>query len=80
MADRPWATINHAAEIVVAGDMVAVRGGRYGLDAQVVPRNAGRSDAWITFVHAKVKEEQLKATRNLDFVLKYCNQRANFAE
>ena len=49
-ADRPWATINHAAEQVEAGGTVAVRGGRYVLSAQVRPRNSGRSDAWITFI------------------------------
>src|SRR5258708_7502566 len=45
-ANRPWATINHAAETVIAGDMVVVRGGRYALTAQVRPRNSGRSSAW----------------------------------
>jgi hypothetical protein len=48
--DRPWATINHAAEKVSAGDMVVVRGGRYVLTRQVRPRNSGRSKQWITFV------------------------------
>ncbi len=27
-AERPWATINHAADKAVAGDTVVVRGGR----------------------------------------------------
>ena len=49
-ADRPWATINHAAEQVEAGGTVAVRGGHYVLSAQVRPRDSGRSDAWITFI------------------------------
>jgi Right handed beta helix region len=49
-SDRPWATINHAAEQVVAGDVVLVRGGRYLLLHQVRPRNSGRSDAFITFI------------------------------
>jgi hypothetical protein len=49
-ADRPWATINHAAEQVGAGETVVVRGGRYVLPTQVRVRNSGRSDAWITFV------------------------------
>ena len=49
-ADRPWATVNHAAERVVAGDVVVVRSGRYLLSSQVRPRNSGRPDAWITFV------------------------------
>jgi hypothetical protein len=49
-ATRPWQTINHAAELARAGDVVIVRGGRYVLSAQVRPRNSGRSDAWITYV------------------------------
>ena len=49
-AGRPWATINHAAEKVVAGDTVVVRGGRYVLTTQIRPRNSGRSDAWITYI------------------------------
>src|SRR5258707_10021307 len=47
-ATRPWKTINHAAELARAGDVVVVRRGRYVLSAQVRPRNSGRSDAWIT--------------------------------
>jgi len=49
-AERPWATIIHAAETAVAGDTVLVRGGRYLLTSQVRPKNSGRPDAWITFV------------------------------
>ena len=41
-ADRPWATINHAAEQAEAGDTVIVRGGRYVLSSQVRVRNSGR--------------------------------------
>jgi hypothetical protein len=49
-ADIPWATINHAAEVAMAGDTIVVRGGRYVLSSQVRPRNSGRKDAWIVFV------------------------------
>jgi hypothetical protein len=49
-ADRPWATINHAADKAVAGDTVVVHDGRYLLSTQVRPRNSGRPNAWITFV------------------------------
>jgi hypothetical protein len=49
-ADRPWATINHAAEQAKAGETVVVRGGRYVLPAQVRVKNSGRPGAWITFV------------------------------
>jgi hypothetical protein len=48
--DRPWASINHAAEVAEAGDTVVVRGGHYVLSAQVRPRNTGRTGAWITFI------------------------------
>jgi parallel beta-helix repeat protein len=49
-ADRPWATLNHAAELAEAGDTVIVGGGHYLLPAQVRPRHSGRSDSWITFM------------------------------
>jgi hypothetical protein len=49
-AERPWATINYAAEQVTAGNTVVLRGGHYILTAQIRPRNSGRSDAWITFM------------------------------
>ena len=48
-ADRPWATIDHAARAAVAGDTVFVRGGRYLLRAQIRPANSGRANLWITF-------------------------------
>ena len=48
--DRPWATINHAAEQAGPGDTIVVRGGQYVLHAQVRVRNSGRSNAWITFM------------------------------
>jgi hypothetical protein len=49
-AERPWATVNHAAEQAAAGDTVVVRGGHYVLPGQVRPRNSGRADAWIAFI------------------------------
>ena len=48
--DRPWATINHAADVAEAGARVIVRGGRYVLRSQVRPRHSGRPAAWIEFV------------------------------
>jgi hypothetical protein len=48
--DRPWATINHAADVAEAGTRVIVRGGRYALQSQVRPRYSGRREAWIEFV------------------------------
>ena len=40
--DRPFKTINHAAQIAVAGDTVRVFGGVY--RETVVPQNGGTSD------------------------------------
>jgi hypothetical protein len=48
--DRPWATINHAADVAEAGSRVIVRGGRYGLRSQVRLHHSGRPEAWIEFV------------------------------
>lgn len=47
---RPWATLNHAAEVAKVGDTIIVHGGRYSLPAQVRPRSSGRSGAWITYI------------------------------
>ncbi len=60
-ADRPWATINHAAKQVKAGDMVVVHGGHYVLSAQVRPRNSGRPNSWITFIGYPGEEPILDA-------------------
>ena len=59
--ERPWATINHAAEQAAAGDTIVVRGGRYLLSAQVRPRNSGRQNAWITFTGYQGEEPVLDA-------------------
>jgi hypothetical protein len=48
--DRPWATINHAADVAEAGSRVVIRGGRYALRSQVRPRHSGLPEAWIEFV------------------------------
>lgn len=47
--DRPWATLNHAAQTLRAGQTVYVRGGVYALQQQVRFKNAGRAGAWITY-------------------------------
>ncbi|MBN1934703.1 MAG: right-handed parallel beta-helix repeat-containing protein [Anaerolineae bacterium] len=47
--DRPWATLNHAAETLHAGQTVYVRGGVYLLECQVQFKNAGQAGAWITY-------------------------------
>ena len=54
--DRPWRTINHAADVMVAGDIVYVRGGTYNEGSApewdypaVNPAHSGTADAPITF-------------------------------
>jgi len=60
-ADRPWATINYAAQRATAGDTVVVRGGHHTLTTQIRVRNSGRSDAWITFLGYPGEEPILDA-------------------
>lgn len=48
--DRPWATINYAAERAKPGDTIVVRGGHYVLNGQVQLHNSGRPDAWVTYL------------------------------
>ena len=45
--DRPFKTINHAAQIAVAGDTVRVFGGTY--RERVSPKNSGEENARITY-------------------------------
>ncbi len=47
--DKPWATLQHAAETLTAGQTVYVRDGTYQLTERVEPKNSGTPDAWITF-------------------------------
>jgi hypothetical protein len=47
--DQPWATINHATEVLRPGDTVLVRGGTYRLTEQVCPKQSGTAQAWITY-------------------------------
>ncbi|MBQ4199323.1 MAG: carbohydrate-binding protein [Kiritimatiellae bacterium] len=44
---KPWRTIQHAADVAVAGDVVTIRGGTY--REWVKPANAGRKGAPITY-------------------------------
>jgi hypothetical protein len=60
-AERPWATINHAAEEAKAGDTIVVHGGQYVLPSQVRPRNSGRESAWITYIGAADEKVVLDA-------------------
>lgn len=50
-AARPWRTIQRAADVAMAGDVVTIRGGVY--REWVKPVNAGRADAPITYQAAK---------------------------
>ena len=50
-AAKPWRTIQRAADVAAAGDVVTIRGGTY--REWVKPVNAGREDAPITYQAAK---------------------------
>jgi hypothetical protein len=47
--EAPWATVNHAASVLTAGQTVYLRGGVYELPRQVLLAHSGREDAWITY-------------------------------
>lgn len=47
--NKPWKTINHAAEMLDAGETVLIRGGTYHLENPINLRNAGNTNAWITY-------------------------------
>lgn len=47
--DKPWATINHAAQVLEAGETVYVRGGTYRLTQQIRTKNSGTKNAWIVY-------------------------------
>jgi hypothetical protein len=44
---RPWRTIKRAADTLVAGDTVYIRGGTY--PEQVIPQNSGSAGQYITY-------------------------------
>jgi hypothetical protein len=46
---EPWATVNHAAQQLVAGDTLYIREGSYMLDDVIQPQNSGSSGDWITY-------------------------------
>ena len=47
--DQPWATINHAAEVLKAGETVYIRGGTYRLTQQIRSKKPGNKNAWIVY-------------------------------
>jgi hypothetical protein len=48
-ADKPWASLAHAAEVAQAGQTVIARAGTYMLERRIIIRNSGIENAWITF-------------------------------
>ncbi|HEY9635750.1 MAG TPA: right-handed parallel beta-helix repeat-containing protein [Coleofasciculaceae cyanobacterium] len=47
--DKPWVTINHAADVLKAGETVYIRGGTYRINQQIVAKNSGTEKAWIVY-------------------------------
>jgi len=47
--EQPWATIQHAADTLTAGQTVYIRGGTYPISTRIVTKNSGTADKWITF-------------------------------
>jgi hypothetical protein len=46
---HPWLTVNHAAEVLKAGDTVYVRAGTYALTQQIRVKHSGTEKQWITY-------------------------------
>ncbi|NER24843.1 MAG: right-handed parallel beta-helix repeat-containing protein [Symploca sp. SIO1C2] len=46
---HPWATVNHAADVLKAGETVYIRAGIYTLEQQIQAKHSGTADAWITY-------------------------------
>lgn len=47
---KPWATIQKACDVLVAGDSVIIRDGVYYTDKIIRPKNSGTKDKWITYM------------------------------
>lgn len=47
--EKPWATIQKAANTIQAGDQVYIRGGKYKIDQPIRPQYAGKVDQWIVY-------------------------------
>jgi hypothetical protein len=45
----PWASVSHAAQVLIAGQTVFVRDGIYKIAQRVIVKNSGSENAWITF-------------------------------
>ena len=46
---HPWATVNHAANVLKAGETVYIRAGIYTPTQQIQAKHSGTVDAWITY-------------------------------
>lgn len=57
----PWATINHAVEILKAGETVYVRAGKYALNQQIRSQHSGTATAWIVYAAFPGEEVVLDA-------------------
>ncbi|MGB0562592.1 MAG: right-handed parallel beta-helix repeat-containing protein [Spirulinaceae cyanobacterium] len=47
--ERPWASLQKAAQTLKPGETVYVRGGLYRLTAAIQPQASGTAEAWITY-------------------------------
>jgi len=63
--DRPWATVQHAAETAVAGDTVVLAEGAY--PEVVTVRNSGEPGRPITFRGEPAREAVIDASEHSDF-------------
>lgn len=61
--DRPWATIHQAAAMVMAGDTVYLRGGRYAVNQQIRPRHSGTQQNWITYTSYPGEQATIDASQ-----------------
>lgn len=50
--EHPWASLNHAADVLQAGDTVYVKEGLYMLSEQIRPQQSGMRDRLITYAAA----------------------------
>ncbi len=64
-ADRPWATVQHAADTAVAGDTVVIGEGVY--RETVLVRNSGEPDRPITFRGEPARAAVIDGTGRRDF-------------
>ena len=60
--DKPWATINHAAEVLKAGQTLYIRSGTYRITEQIKTKNSGNENNWI--VYASYPGEQATIDAN----------------